>query len=634
MVQTMPSVLEAPEHSRSVGHMVLCGNGALTRQTAHHLREVYAADVRVIPFDRERGHGLRAAGAWTDGADWAAREADGHPLAAEMTEAGVESASAFGVLMDDPRDVLPIALLALRLNPGIRLVLRCESTAWFSVLEESLSRAGAASYTVLAPWHLAGVNIVTRFFGISGAVSAPSGFTVYVAERPAAEPTPDRGSASVPIALRDDAGDVSLLPPDSVVAAAAPDRTVVELRSSPPHRGNLPSNGHVVLVGLGRTGTGVLEQLLALGLEVVAVDSDPSADGLDVAELQSVPVIVGDARQPEVLAAARVDQCAAVIALTGRYAVNMDVAWLVHGRRPLVRVAARDDRESDEIHEIHDRPRPLPEEFRTYNMPMLAAPSFAAAMAGSTAAGSVPVGRRVLLLLERDVDDFGDAPRSILDRAFRPGKWRVVALNGDRDPSNATWSWTPAAEPPSGARRALVIATRKGVLELLGDGSARSSCDAADEVPEPSEATAASDRSEQAATDAGRDRSAVGAVPASRPRPLRLFLGMLGLAAALWCVLEFLPSGRGLWWPVTLLVTWVSLTAALARRRRPPRPAAEPPDRLVLARLAEMYAALGPPPEPDDGQGAPPDPDGTGPAPQLSWPTGLFQHTERLGRHA
>lgn len=629
LVQGEPWILEDLEWARPVGHMVLCGDDALTEAIAHELRNVYGQDVRVIHFDRARGHGEQGGEAWSGGANWAARVAGHHPLAGEMIQAGVESASTFGVVMDDPREVLPTALLALQLNPGIRLVLRSEDPKWFSSLGERLGHEGAIS--LVAPSRQAGFDIVSRFFDLSKSLVISSGLTLFSDARRRAERS-SRERTSVPIALVDDTGEVSLLPLDPIVEAAGTEERVVELHDRPPTRGRLPKSGHVVLVGLGRAGTGVLEALLNHGVRVVVVDRDPSAYGLTLAAHRSVPIVVGDARLPEVLEAADVDVCDAVVAVTGQWTVNMDVGWAAHARRPQLRVAVRDDREADTP---PVRIRPLPAEFRTYGVLRWAASSFASAMAGRQLR-AIPVQRRVLLLIERPVEEFGAQLGSTVEEAFRPGKWRLVALRDTAFPGTA-WVWNPPPETNLGGRRlALVIATRSGARELLAPESGP----AANPRNSSSGATPSHSAAEEEAglhQVTGRPRTSDPAGSGSgRSRALGVFAGMLALATAVWCVLRILPTGRGPWWTVTLIVVWVVLAGLLVRLSPRRRSSVLPSDHMVTVRLSELYAALGPPPEPDDGHGAQPDPGAQGPG--SPWPAGFFrpeaEPMDTLGRRS
>lgn len=89
----------------------------------------------------------------------------------------------------------------------------------------------------------------------------------------------------------------------------------------------VPSDGHVIVVGIGNVGFRVVEELQRSGVEVVAVDIDP--DGKYAASLKTrVPFIVGDAREPEILRAANLEHARSLVVTTQDDAVNLSVGLL------------------------------------------------------------------------------------------------------------------------------------------------------------------------------------------------------------------------------------------------------------------------------------------------------------------
>jgi Trk K+ transport system NAD-binding subunit len=83
---------------------------------------------------------------------------------------------------------------------------------------------------------------------------------------------------------------------------------------------------HIVLVGLGNVGTRVLRQLNDLGVDVVAIDRNPDARGMQIADQLGTPVIVGDAAHEETLRSASIDTCKALVVLSTDDAVNLQAA--------------------------------------------------------------------------------------------------------------------------------------------------------------------------------------------------------------------------------------------------------------------------------------------------------------------
>jgi len=87
--------------------------------------------------------------------------------------------------------------------------------------------------------------------------------------------------------------------------------------------------GHVLVVGLGAVGIGVLEGLLAAGARPVVLERDPANRHLPRARELGVPVVAGDATDAAVLAEVNLAQCAAVAVLTSDDLVNIEAGLAV-----------------------------------------------------------------------------------------------------------------------------------------------------------------------------------------------------------------------------------------------------------------------------------------------------------------
>jgi Trk K+ transport system NAD-binding subunit len=94
----------------------------------------------------------------------------------------------------------------------------------------------------------------------------------------------------------------------------------------------------VILCGLGRVGSRVLEYLRATGLPIVVVDNTCSADD---PRLENVRLIAGDCRRREVLEQAGVAGARGVLILTSDDLVNISTALMVRRIHPNVRVVMR-----------------------------------------------------------------------------------------------------------------------------------------------------------------------------------------------------------------------------------------------------------------------------------------------------
>jgi len=98
---------------------------------------------------------------------------------------------------------------------------------------------------------------------------------------------------------------------------------------------------HVVVCGLGHLGVRVVEQLLASGAQVVAVDRDPHAASIANLEARGVTVIPGDMREDSVLEDAGIRHARAVVAATNEEMVNLEVALDARRLNPKIRVLLR-----------------------------------------------------------------------------------------------------------------------------------------------------------------------------------------------------------------------------------------------------------------------------------------------------
>ncbi|WP_405442233.1 NAD-binding protein [Streptomyces avidinii] len=261
-------------------------------------------------------------------------------------------------------------------------------------------------------------------------------------------------------------------------------RTATVLRQPP--RG---LSGHVVLLGLGKIGTRVLARLRELEIPVVCVESDPQARGLALARSLRVPVIIGDVTDEGVLESARVHRAHSLLALTSSDTTNLEAALYARTVKPNLRAVLRlyEDDFATAVYRTLRAAHPAALT-RSRSVTHLAAPAFAGAMMGRQILGAIPVERRVLLFAAVDVAGHPYLEGRTIAESFRPGAWRVLALDTaspeDRRPDLAS---APAEEPARQSGlvwdlhpgyvlkpedRVVLAATRRGLAELLGRGEA------------------------------------------------------------------------------------------------------------------------------------------------------------------
>src|SRR5690606_32937541 len=118
---------------------------------------------------------------------------------------------------------------------------------------------------------------------------------------------------------------------------------------------------------------------------------------------------------------------------------------------------------------------------RSRSVSHLAAPAFAGAMMGRQILGAIPVERRVLLFAAVVVHGHPQLEGRTVGEAFRPGAWRVLALDTAARGETGAGAGA-AAEAPGGGLvwdlpdtyvlrpgdRVVLAATRRGLAELLG----------------------------------------------------------------------------------------------------------------------------------------------------------------------
>jgi len=237
---------------------------------------------------------------------------------------------------------------------------------------------------------------------------------------------------------------------------------------------------HVVLLGLGKIGTRVLERLCDLGIPVVCVERDPRALGVSIAHARRVPVVEGDVTREGVLEAAHIGTSRALLALTSDDAINLEAALYAREVAPELRVVMRlfeDDFAKSVYRTLRDSyPNALT---RSRSVSSLSAPAFAGAVMGRQILGAISVEREVLLFAAVSVGAHAELLGHTVEESFSPGRWRVLALDVS-DPTERRADLAVDAAPQrdlvwdlhpghvlQASDRVVLAATRHGLAELL-----------------------------------------------------------------------------------------------------------------------------------------------------------------------
>jgi voltage-gated potassium channel len=160
---------------------------------------------------------------------------------------------------------------------------------------------------------------------------------------------------------------------------------------------------HVIVCGLGKLGYRVALQLLEFGQSVVAIERDADKYFIALARERDVPVIIGDARQREVLRKAGVERASAVVCSTQDELANLDIALDARELHPDIKVVLRmfDETLASKVEKgfgIHT----------AFSMSALSAPAFAAAATRAHIDYSFYVGGTLLHVSQINVD--GNSP--------------------------------------------------------------------------------------------------------------------------------------------------------------------------------------------------------------------------------
>ena len=156
---------------------------------------------------------------------------------------------------------------------------------------------------------------------------------------------------------------------------------------------------HVIVCGLGRVGVRVVTQLLATGCEVVVVEQDWGSEFVQRALKLRVPVIVGDAREMDVLRQAGMTRAQSLVVCIAADLVNVEVALKLRREHPDLRVILRVFNE--------ELDRNLEGTFgrnTVFSASALAAPTFAAAAVSREVRYVLPLEREALGITELVVE--------------------------------------------------------------------------------------------------------------------------------------------------------------------------------------------------------------------------------------
>jgi Trk K+ transport system NAD-binding subunit len=180
-------------------------------------------------------------------------------------------------------------------------------------------------------------------------------------------------------------------------------------------------NRHVIVCGLGRLGLRVATRLVESGYAAVVVEKDWSSEFVPRALAMQVPVVTGDARDPQVLRAAGLRRAVAVVAGIDDDLLDVEIALAARTEAPGKRVILRAFSEDfDQALEASFGPD------TAFSVSRLGAPTFAAASISRAVEHVLPLDDELLPVSDIVVPAESRLPATVedLERMYRI---RVVA---------------------------------------------------------------------------------------------------------------------------------------------------------------------------------------------------------------
>ncbi len=181
---------------------------------------------------------------------------------------------------------------------------------------------------------------------------------------------------------------------------------------------------HVIVCGVGKLGYRVILQLLKFGQAVVAIEQDEKKPFIALVRHFDVPVIIGDARQRDVLSKAGLERASSIVCSTQDDLTNLDIALDAREMKPDIKVVLRmfDADLAEKIERgfgIHT----------AFSASGLAAPAFAAAATRAHIEYSFYVGDTLLHVSQITVTHDSPLPGLTMEEAERKFDMTIIMHN-------------------------------------------------------------------------------------------------------------------------------------------------------------------------------------------------------------
>jgi len=155
------------------------------------------------------------------------------------------------------------------------------------------------------------------------------------------------------------------------------------------------NSNHIILCGLGRVGLRILEQLIRLGEDVVAMEKNAENRNLAFARKHGVPVLIGTGREEGIMDDLNVAQAKSTILATDDDLANLEMALDARKAKPEIRVVMRmfDQDLAAKIRDAFDIQL-------AFSTAALAAPLFATSSSDRSIVNSFYIGEQLLVVAD------------------------------------------------------------------------------------------------------------------------------------------------------------------------------------------------------------------------------------------
>jgi Trk K+ transport system NAD-binding subunit len=193
----------------------------------------------------------------------------------------------------------------------------------------------------------------------------------------------------------------------------------------------IPDGGHFIVCGLSAIGFRVVEELIAGGEQVVAIEVDPTNRFVSTVRRLGAAMIIGDATVREVLRQARAGEARAVVAAMSKDLINLEVALLVREQKATQRIVVL---MADP--QLAQMLRDAANVRLAVSVPTLAAPAFLAGLYGDRVQSVFLVRDRLLAVIDLVIQEndplAGDTVRKVSEH-YRLLPAAVIPAKGEPD---------------------------------------------------------------------------------------------------------------------------------------------------------------------------------------------------------